>query len=65
MPKSHGLAQFNSFCSMSEAEEMCNFQIDIAYDLKDEDKFARPPACQTASPDFSFCNVKQLAGVCG
>ena len=50
---------------MSEAEEMCNFQIDIAYDLKDEDKFARPPACQTASPDFSFCNVKQLAGVCG
>ena len=50
---------------MSEAEEMCNFQIDIAYDLEYEDSFARPPACVTRSPDFSFCKVKELAGVCG
>ena len=50
---------------MSEAEEMCNFQIDIAYDLKYEDSYARPPACETRSPEFSFCNIKELEGVCG
>ena len=60
------MAQF-TICNfrMSEAEEMCNFQVDIAYDLKNEDSFARPPACKTDSPDFSFCNIKSLAGVCG
>ena len=48
----------------NDDEEMCNFQVDIGYDIQHEEYYARTPACISESPSFNFCDHEETTDLC-